>query len=85
MVEHTRRVLFHLPNLNVLVPEPDYLLAMKALAARTDTEDESDVVTLIDFLGLEKPEDVFEIIEKYYPKGHIPPKTQYFIGGLFEK
>ena len=84
VVEHTRNVLFHLPNLTVFIPEPDYLLAMKALAARVQTEDEADVRTLIRELKLPSAESVFSIIEKYYPKQQIPPRTQYFIEGVFE-
>jgi hypothetical protein len=84
VVEHSRRPLFHLANLTVFIPEPDYLLAMKALAARADTEDEADVITLIQSMSLRSPEEVFEIIERYYPNGQIPPKTQYFVEGLFE-
>ena len=84
VVEHSRKILFHLPNLTVFIPEPDYLLAMKALAARADTEDESDVLTLVRSLGLKSADEVFTIIEKYYPKKQIPPKTQYFIEGLLE-
>lgn len=83
LVDHARRVLFHMPNLTVFIPEADYLLAMKSLAARANTEDEGDVLTLISALKIKKAEGVFEIIEKYYPKGQIPPKTQYFIEGLF--
>ena len=85
VVKHTPKILFHLPNLMVFIPEADYLLAMKALAARVDTEDEADVVALINDLGLTSAEEVFTIIEKYYPKKQIPPKTQYFIEGLMEK
>ena len=84
VVEHSRKILFQLPNLTVFIPEPDYLLAMKALAARADTEDESDVLTLVRSLGLTSADEVFTIIEKYYPKKQIPPKTQYFIQGLLE-
>src|SRR5438309_1908516 len=40
VVEHPERVLFELSNLVVFVPEPDYLLAMKAIAARADTSDQ---------------------------------------------
>lgn len=85
VVEHPHKVLFTMPNLTVFIPEADYLLAMKALAARADTEDENDVVTLINALGLRSANEVFSIIEKYYPKNQIPPKTQYFIEGLFDK
>ena len=84
VVEHARKILFSMKNLTVFVPEADYLLAMKALAARVETEDENDVLTLIEALSLETAEEVFSIIEKYYPKTQIPPKTQYFIEGLFE-
>jgi len=85
VVDHPEKVLFHLSNLTVFIPETDYLLAMKALAARADTEDESDVITLIEALAINSAEDVFAIIERYYPKGQIPPRTQYFIEGLFEQ
>ena len=84
VVKHTPKILFHMPNLTVFIPEPDYLLAMKALAARVDTEDEADVFTLIESLGLTSAGEVFAIIERYYPEKQIPPKTQYFIQGLME-
>jgi len=83
VVEHRRELLFQMPNLTVFVPEPDYLLAMKSLAARANTEDEADVLTLIKMLNITTAEGVFKIVEKYYPKRQIAPKTQYFIEGLF--
>ncbi len=84
VVEHSRNVLFHFPNLTVFTPAPDYLLAMKALAARAGTQDEDDIRIVLGSLGLTTPEEVFGILEKYYPKQQIPPRTQYFIEGLFE-
>ncbi len=85
VVPHPQRILFDFPNLKVYVPEPDYLLAMKALAARLDTADADDVKLLIKQLSLQKPEEVFAILEKYYPRQHIKPATQYFIEELFEQ
>jgi hypothetical protein len=85
VVTHPSRVLFDLPHLKVYVPEPDYLLAMKALAARVDTTDKADVTFLIQKLGLKKPDEVFAIVEKYYPRQRIKPATQFFIEELFEK
>lgn len=73
-----------MPNLTVLVPDPDYLLAMKALAARTDTEDEADIRHLVDQLGIRSAAEVFSTIEKYYPKQQIPVRTQYLVEELFE-
>ncbi len=85
LVSHPQRILFDLSNLKVFVPEPDYMLAMKAMSARADTYDQTDVRILIGVLGLKAPADVFAILEKYYPRQQIKPATQYFIEELFEK
>jgi len=85
VVEHQQRILFDLSNLKVFVPEPDYLLAMKAISARIDTFDQADVKTLIDKLNLKTPDEVFNIVEKYYPRQQIKPATKYFIEELFEQ
>lgn len=83
--KHNERILFDLSNLKVFVPEPDYLLAMKAIAARAGTYDREDVEKLIELLDLRTPDEVFNIVEKYYPKNQIKPQTQYFIEELFQK
>jgi len=83
LVSHPRRILFDLSDLKVFVPEPDYMLAMKALSARADTYDQTDVRILIKVLGLKAPAEVFAILEKYYPQHQIKPATQYFIEELF--
>jgi hypothetical protein len=85
LVAHKQRVLFNFSNLKIFIPEPDYLLAMKAIAARAETFDQNDVKTLIGLLGLTSPAQVFEIVEKYYPSQQIKPATQYFIEELFQK
>lgn len=84
VVQHRQRIFLDLPNLKVYVPEPDYLLAMKTLAARVEGTDTEDVKFLISFLGLTQAEDVFAILEKYYPRQRIKPATQFFIEELFE-
>ena len=84
LVPHQQRVFVDLPNLKVFVPEPDYLLAMKALSARADSFDTDDVKTLIMQLGLKTPHEVFAIVEKYYPRQQVKPATQYFIEEMFE-
>lgn len=83
-VEHESKILFSFSNLEVFVPEPDYLLAMKAIAARGESYDAHDVRLLIKELGMTSPAQVLAIVEKYYPKNRIAPKTQYFIEELFE-
>ena len=84
-VTHQERILFDFPNLTVFVPEPDYLLAMKAIAARSGTFDRDDVIKLIGMLGIKSADEVFDIVEKYYPKNQIKPGTQYFIEELFQE
>lgn len=85
LVEHQQRILIDQPYLKVFVPEPDYLLAMKTLSARADTYDQTDVKLLIGILKLKAADEVFAIVEKYYPRQQIKPATQYFIEEIFEK
>lgn len=71
-------------HLKVWAPRADYMLAMKCIAARYDTHDQKDVVYLIEYLNLKRVEDVFKVIEKYYPRHQIPSKTQFLIEEIFE-
>jgi hypothetical protein len=84
MVEHPRQIFLELSHLTIFTPDPEYLLAMKCLAARIDSTDNGDIRFLIQKLGLVSPEQVFGIVQKYYPKNQIRPATQYFIEELFE-
>lgn len=81
----SRQTVLELSNLRVWAPEPRYMLAMKCVSARWDTSDKNDVAFLIRHLRLKKPKDVFAIIEAYYPKNRIPPKTQFVVEELMEK
>ena len=72
------------PALKVYIPEPDYLLAMKASAPRVDTQDATDIRFLINHLGLTTAEEIFDIIENYYPRQQIRPVTRYFIEEIME-
>lgn len=85
VVQHPQRIFLDASHLKVYVPEPDYLLAMKTLAARVDTTDGPDIQFLIERLGLTTPEQVFTILEKYYPRQQVKPATQYFVEELFEQ
>jgi hypothetical protein len=85
LVPHQQTKFLDLPCLKVYVPEPDYLLAMKAISARAESYDPEDVKLLIELLRLKSPDEVFAVIEKYYPRQQIKPATQYFIEELFEQ
>ncbi len=85
VVKHKRELLFELSNLRVTVPEPDYLLAMKVLALRPGTEDESDAKFLIDRLQLMSADDVLKIVADYYPNKEIKTRTIVWLDGVFNK
>mgnify|MGYP003550998427 CR=1 FL=1 len=80
-----RTLLLELPNLSVWTPPPQYLLAMKAISARLDSNDAADLRTLIGHMKLRRAEDVLEVVARYYPRDQIPPRTQYFLEELFEQ
>jgi len=84
-VDPPKENILELSHLRVWAPRADYMLAMKCLAARFDTYDKDDVIFLIEYLGLQKTEQVFQLIEKYYPHSRVPPKTQFFVEELFDK
>jgi hypothetical protein len=79
-----RNEVLSLPNLRVWAPEPKYMLAMKCISARWDSSDRDDVMFLIKLLKLKEPAQVFTLIESYYPKDRIPPKTRFFVEEIFE-
>ncbi len=74
----------NLSNLRVWAPAPEYMLAMKCISARFDTHDADDVRFLIRHLKIKTPEDLFSLVEAYYPKRVIPAKTQFFIEEILE-
>ncbi|HLD75045.1 MAG TPA: DUF6036 family nucleotidyltransferase [Bdellovibrionota bacterium] len=77
--------IMNLSNLRVWAPEAPYMLAMKCISARWDTHDRDDVIFLINYLKLKSSKQAFHIIENFYPKKLIPPKTQFFIEEIFSK
>jgi hypothetical protein len=85
VVKHERQVLLDLSHLKVLVPDGDYLLAMKILAFRPETSDTDDVMFLIGHLGLRSVEEVVKIVQTYYPKKIIKPATVFRLEELFEQ
>ena len=74
-----------LSHLKVWAPDARYMLAMKCISARVDTNDGDDIKFLIKHLELQKPEEVFKLIEMYYPKKQISSKTQFFVEEIFEE
>jgi len=78
------------PYLRLTMPVPEYLLAMKCMAARIggakdEPSDVSDIIFLIRHLKLESAKDVLDLVGLYYPANRIPIRTQYLVEGLFEE
>jgi hypothetical protein len=88
--ETTAGQLPQFPHLRLSMPVPEYLLAMKCMAARIggttgEQSDVPDIVFLIRHLGLKSATDVLELVAQYYPANRIPVRTQYLVEGLFEE
>jgi hypothetical protein len=77
------------PHLHLTMPVPEYLLAMKCMAARLGGTDEQsdvpDIIFLIQHLRLRTARDVLDLVAQYYPASTIPVKTQYLVEGLFDE
>jgi hypothetical protein len=78
------------PALRVVMATPEYLLAMKCMAARVavtanEPSDVADILFLIRHLGIQTPDAVLELVEDYYPRERIPVRTQYLVESLFEE
>lgn len=76
--------LFDLPHLKVFVAAPEYLLAMKCMSMRLgkDETDLRDIRFLMRHLGLKRADAVLDIVEKYYPRNQVQPKTRFAIEEL---
>lgn len=78
------------PHLRLAMPVPEYLLAMKCMAARLggatdEPTDIPDIVFLVRHLQLKSAGDVLDLVGQYYPANRISVKTRYLVEGLFEE
>ena len=78
------------PHLRLTMPVPEYLLAMKCIAARIggtagEPSDVTDIVFLVRHLKLKSAKEVLDLVGQYYPVNRISVKTQYLVEGLFEE
>ncbi len=77
-------------HLRLTMPVPQYLLAMKCMAARLggtagEPSDVADIVFLVRHLKLQSAKEVLEWVGCYYPANRIPVKTRYLVEGLFDE
>ncbi len=85
LVPHERRILFNMSHLSVYIPPAEYLLAMKTLAARANTDDRNDIKRLIDELDLQSAEQMLEIVKHYYPHKQVKAATAILLEEIFER
>ncbi|MBI4366801.1 MAG: hypothetical protein HY543_08290 [Deltaproteobacteria bacterium] len=85
LADPPRRDVLAFSHLRIGAPTAQYMLAMKCIAARFDTHDRTDAVFLIKHLRLRSPKEVFAILEDYYPRKRISPKTQFLVEEIFER
>ncbi len=85
VVEHEKELFLDLPNLKVFVPAPEYLLAMKVLAARAESFDLEDIKFLVEKLKLQTVEDLLKLVENYYPHKNIKPETRFLLDEILEE
>jgi hypothetical protein len=75
-----------LDHLNIMVAQPEYMLAMKCLAMRLGTEfhDEEDVRYLLRHLDIRSYDKARAVITKYFPLERFPQKTLYALQELLQ-
>ncbi len=77
-------LIYDWPHLKIYVASPSYLLAMKCLSMRLgkDETDLADIRFLMKKLDLRNPDDIVDLVEKFYPQRLIQPKTRFAIEEL---
>src|SRR5262245_51360509 len=75
------------PGLRVFVPSPEYMLAMKLMAMRLDPtgakSDLTDILNLMDIVGLTTPEDAIDFAAAFYPEARISARLHLGIRALW--
>jgi len=86
--EELRSTNYEIEGLRIYVPTPEYIFAMKCMAMRSDeykkSIDMEDIKNLSKIIGIKDKNDAFKIIEKFYPKNRIMPKTLFGIEEIMD-
>jgi hypothetical protein len=87
--DYSDRVLPQYPNLRLLTPTPEYMLAMKVMAARSATlserGDRDDIRLLLKYLRLINTDEVIAVVQRYYPAGQILPRSLYLVEEILQQ
>jgi hypothetical protein len=85
--ERTFLPLPELSHLRIYVPTPEYLLAMKCLAARPGDEenpshDFEDALWLARHLGIKDKAALLNVLHRHFPERPLPDRTGFFLREL---
>jgi hypothetical protein len=72
------------PGISVGVASGEYLFAMKAAAARIE-EDTDDLRLLARTLGLTSADQALDLLERFYDRARLAPRSQFVVQELFEQ
>ena len=72
---------FTAPGIHVGVASAEYLFAMKAQAARQET-DADDLRCLMGILGIESVGEALALVERFYSPVRLRPTTQFLLEDL---
>jgi hypothetical protein len=77
------------PGLRVLIPNPEYLFAMKCRAMRIGgveaSADVEDIKQLASEIGLTSAQDALDLVTTFYPDRVIEPKTRFGLEEIFDR
>lgn len=83
---HDARLFRRLSHLDICAASPEYMLAMKCLAARTyESKDIDDIRFLLKALHIRTAEQALSIVERFYPRHRILPRTVYVLEELMNQ
>ena len=72
-------------NLKVYVADDKSLLAMKLSSARALSKDLEDSITLINKMNIKTEEELFELLENYFPKSKLTAQIYFFSKEAFSQ
>ncbi|WP_230986857.1 DUF6036 family nucleotidyltransferase [Cohnella fermenti] len=80
---HDVRLFRKMSHLDIFTASPEYMLAMKTLAARTyESKDVDDIRFLLKYLNIRTVDQALAVLERFYPQSRVLPKTTYLLEEL---
>ncbi len=86
----TRAFNVQFSNLSIVIPTPEYMLAMKCLASRAASvagaaDDGADIKFLVRHLGLKSVEEALQIVSQFYPLERLPAVAPALLDAVFNE